>query len=260
MSTPVLETRSLSVTLGGKPVLKDISLTFEPDTLYGIIGPNGSGKTTLLRCLCGIQPPGHDTVFLDGGGDISRMPRRALAKRIAFLPQHRTVPDIPVGMLVRHGRYPHLGFSKTLTEKDRLAVSRAMELTGTASLAERMLSTLSGGERQRAYLAMLLAQNADITLLDEPTTYLDARYKFETAALMRTLCENGRTAVAVLHDLPLAFSCCDRLILLENGTVAACGTPEEIFDSGSAERVFGIRLYRTETPAGTLYAESAPSI
>ncbi len=256
MSTPLLETRSLSVTLDGRPVLKNISLSFEPDTLYGIIGPNGSGKTTLLRALCGILRPDSGTVLLDGTEDIRRMPRKTLAKRMAFLPQHRETPDIPVEMLVRHGRYPHLGFSKTLTEEDRIAVSRAMELTGTAAFCDRMLSTLSGGERQRAYIAMLLSQNADITLLDEPTTYLDARHKFETAALMRTLCTEGKTAAAVLHDLPLAFSCCDRLILLENGTVAACGTPEALFESGDAERVFGIRLHRTDTANGILYSES----
>lgn len=257
MSTPLLEIRALSAALGGKHILENISLFFEPNTLYGIIGPNGSGKTTLLRHLCGILRPENNTVFLDGKTDINRITRKELAKRIAFLPQHRIIPDIPVETLVRHGRYPHLGFSKTLSEEDLRIVSDAMQNTGVFDLSDRMLPTLSGGERQRAYIAMLLSQNADITLLDEPTNYLDARYKFETIALMRRLCENGKTAVAVLHDLPLAFSCCDKLILLENGHIAAIGTPEEIYESGEADRVFKIAIHRTATQSRILYTESA---
>ncbi len=257
MSTPLLEVQNLSVTLGGKQILENISLSFEPNTLYGIIGPNGSGKTTLLRHLCGIKHPEDNAVFLGGTTDINRIPRKELAKRIAFLSQHRAVPDIPVEMLVRHGRYPHLGFSKTLTEKDLNTVSAAMRDTGISELADRMLPTLSGGERQRAYIAMLLSQNADITLLDEPTTYLDARYKFETAALLRRLCENGKTAIAVLHDLPLAFSCCDKLILLENGHIAAFDTPDAIYRSGIAAQVFGIHIHRTVSEKRVLYTESA---
>lgn len=256
MTSPLLETRSLSAVLGGKTVLKDISLSFEPNTLYGIIGPNGSGKTTLLRHLCGILHPVSGSVLLGGTTDISRIPRKELAKRIAFLPQHRAVPEIPVEMLVRHGRYPYLGFSKKLTEKDADAVTHAMRETGIADLSDRMLPTLSGGERQRAYIAMLLSQNADITLLDEPTTYLDARYKFETAALLRRLCSENRTAVAVLHDLPLAFSCCDKLILLDGGCVSAVGTPEALLECGAAARVFGVHLHRIENENEILYAES----
>ena len=256
MSSPLLVTRSLSATLGGKNILKNISLSFEPNTLYGIIGPNGSGKTTLLRHLCGIRKPEDGTVLLDGVTDIRRMAGKERAKRIAFLPQHRVTPDIPVEQLVRHGRYPHLSFSKSLTEEDLRVVSDAMQNTGISSFSDRMLPTLSGGERQRAYIAMLLAQDADITLLDEPTTYLDARSKYETAALLRRLCQNGKTAVAVLHDLPLAFSCCDKLILLENGRTAAVGTPDEIFESGEAARVFGITIHRIVSENRVLYTES----
>ena len=255
MNTVSLKVESLSCAYGGKIILDDISLSFEPGRLYGILGPNGSGKTTLLRHLCGLQKPQSGTVLLDGHQNLSAVSRKALARRISFLPQQHLFPDIPVTDFVSCGRFPHLGFSQKLTQHDRTAVQTAMEKAGVSSFAQRRLPTLSGGERQRVFLAMLLAQDTDIVLLDEPTTYLDVQHKFEITDLCRTLCSEGKTVIAVLHDLPLALSVCDRIVLLREGCCVAADTPDALFESGILSTVFGIRLRREEINGEVFYAE-----
>ena len=250
-----LEACRISYSYDEKKILSDLSLSFERQKLYGILGPNGCGKTTLLRHLGGILKPQAGSVLLDGSTDIAVIPRKTLAKRISFLSQHRTTPDIPVETLVGHGRFPHLGLSRKLSTRDRDIVQEAMIASGVQAFAHRSVRTLSGGERQRVYIAMLLAQNTDIVLLDEPTTYLDARHKFEVMEQLSAMRDHGKTVIAVLHDLPLALSSCDHIILLENGRCAACGTPEELFVNGNLDRVFGIHLHRTEANGKILYAE-----
>ena len=254
MITPILETRGLTYSYGNTPVLRSLDLSFEKEKITAVIGPNGCGKTTLLRCLCGILHPQSGEILLNGTS-LHTLPGKKRAQHISFLPQLRPVPEITAEMLISHGRFPHLGLSRRMTENDRLIVMRAMETAGVTEFARRPLSALSGGERQRVYLAMVLAQDADIVLLDEPTTYLDARHKFETAAMMKKIKESGKTVIAVLHDLPLALSCSDAVVLLENGDCAACGTPEELYRHGDIDRVFGIRLYGTEAEGRRIYAE-----
>ena len=253
--TPIaLQTRDLSFSYHGTPVLHDLNLTFEKGRLTAVLGPNGSGKTTLLRLLNGLLVPDSGSVIL-GGKTLCDIPRKERAQQITFLPQDRPIPDIPAEMLVRHGRFPHLGLSRKLTASDRHIVETAMARTGALNYADRPLPSLSGGERQRVYLAMLLAQDTDILLLDEPTTYLDARHKFETIDLLRQLADSGKTVITVLHDLPLALSAADHVILLENGTCAAAGTPQALYADGVLNRVFGIRIDQAELNGRTVFIE-----
>ena len=254
MNPIVLQTQDLSFSYQDKCILQDINLTFEKGCMTAILGPNGSGKTTLLRLLSGLLTPDAGTVTL-GNKPLHALSRKMRAQKIAFLPQDRPVPDIPAEMLVSHGRYPHLGLARKRTEADRHIIENAMAHTGAADYADRPLPSLSGGERQRVYLAMLLAQDTDILLLDEPTTYLDARHKFEMIDLLRQLADSGKTVIAVLHDLPLALSAADRVILLENGTCAAVGTPESLCRDGALERVFGVHIGRTELNGHTVFVE-----
>ena len=249
-----LKTEHLTCIRGEKAILNDLSLTFAPGTFYGILGPNGSGKTTLMRHLCGLLRPQKGSVLLNNTNLLS-LPRKHLAKHVSFLPQQQIIPDIPVETLVSYGRYPHLGFSHKLSTKDCEIVQNAMQQTGTTLFAQRSLSTLSGGERQRAFLAMLLAQDTEIILLDEPTTYLDIRHQFEIMELCRALCSNGKTVIAVLHDIPLALSSCDHLIVLNDGCCAATGTPNTLYESGEMERIFGIRLNRGEIENRIVYTQ-----
>ena len=152
------------------------------------------------------------------------------------------LPDITAKTLVSHGRYPYLGFSRTLSNEDRTVIQNALRTAGVEEFANRRLPTLSGGERQRVFLAMLLAQNTDVVLLDEPTTYLDAHHKFELMALLSTLKAQNKAVGIVLHELPLAFKFCDRLLLMENGQIMQSGTPEELLKTGLIEHLFGVSL------------------
>ena len=144
--------------------------------------------------------------------------------------------------LVSHGRYPYLGFSRTLSNKDRTVIQNALKTADVAAFADRRLPMLSGGERQRVFLAMLLAQNTDVVLFDEPTTYLDAHHKFELMALLSTLKAQNKAVGIVLHELPLAFKFCDRLLLMKNGQIMQSGTPEELLKTGLIEHLFGVSL------------------
>jgi len=226
---------------GQAPILQDITLTISAGSVTTLIGPNGCGKTTLLRVIAGQLPYTEGSVSLFGK-DVSQYDRKALARKVAMLPQSRDIPSLAVEALVRHGRYPHLGFSRRLTKADEAIVAKAMEQADVADLAPRELKTLSGGQRQRAYLAMALAQDTDVILLDEPATHLDLNRQFELLELIRSLKDAGKTILLVLHDLDHALRYSDRLILLQEGRLVQTGTPRELLGSGHLEQVFGIGI------------------
>lgn len=167
----MIELRSVSLAYDGETILSDINCVFNQNEFTCVIGNNGSGKSTLLRVVMGLMP--YKGNIRLNNVEIRSLSHKERAKRLSFLPQTRPIPVMDVIMLIAHGRYPHLGFSKTLTAKDREQVIRAASGTNITHLLERELSTLSGGERQRAYIAMMMAQDADFLLLDEPTTHLD---------------------------------------------------------------------------------------
>lgn len=235
----MIQFEDLCFSYGGQAVLHDLSGSFSPGKLYAILGPNGSGKTTLLRLLGRLLPPDCGSLVLDGRSYAS-YGRKEFARQLALLPQTRPIPAISVQDLVSHGRFPYLGMSRTPGKDDQTAVARAMAAVNVQALAERDLRQLSGGERQRVYLALLLAQDTRYVLLDEPTTYLDASAQFAVMENLKRMSQSGKCVVAVLHDLNLALSFCDEICLLDQGRIAAFGTPESVVNSGVLDRVFSI--------------------
>lgn len=226
--------------------LHQISAEIQPGMLTAIIGPNGCGKSTLMKCLAGLLKPSAGSIRLDDR-DFLGIPEKERARFISYMPQSRITPDISVRQLVTHGRYPHLKWGQSLSNTDRKIVDHALKRTDMIAYAKRSVSRLSGGERQRAYLAMMLAQQTPVMLLDEPTTYLDLSNQFSLMELLRGLCREGHSAVAVLHDLALALEYADRILLMQDGRLVAEGTPDEVFHTGRIQQVFNVDVNRLDT-------------
>ena len=254
----MLEIQNLSAGYPGNPVLKNISLSIPRGAVTVIAGPNGCGKSTLLKAMSGILPAAGD-VKLEGL-DLLSLDRRELAKKIAFLPQNRTVPEISVKNLVLHGRFPYLSYPRRYRKEDHVAAEAAMEQMGISDLAERSLSTLSGGQRQKVYIAMALAQDTPVVLLDEPNTFLDIAHQLQLMEQARSLAAEGKTVVLVLHDLSMALEYADSLAILSQGRCCFQGSPEEVFLSGRLDSAFGVRVGRVQTPDGWKYYFSGKNL
>lgn len=237
----MIELKNISAGYGKKNVIKDITLTIPKGKLITIIGPNGSGKSTLLKTAAGILTAACGDVMIEGikSSDLSR---QNIAKKIAYLSQGKSVPDMTVEQMVLHGRFPHLDYPRRYRKADREIANKALKQMGIADLSDRQLSTLSGGMRQNAYIAMALAQDTDYILFDEPTTYLDILHQLELMKTLRALADSGKGIVAVLHDLPQAFNFSDEIAVLWDGVIAAHDIPEKVHMSGMIETVFGIEL------------------
>jgi iron complex transport system ATP-binding protein len=221
-------------------VAEDLTVAVPRGSFTVIIGPNGCGKSTLLRALARTLKPRAGRVLLDGE-PMDRLRTRAIARRLALLPQSPIAPEaITVGDLVARGRFPHQGVLRQWTSADARAVAGAMEATEVTDLRDRDVSDLSGGQRQRVWLAMALAQQTDLLLLDEPTTFLDIAHQFEVMDLCARLHEDGRTLVAVLHDLNQAARYGTHLIAMREGRVVAQGTPAEVVTADLVREVFGL--------------------
>jgi iron complex transport system ATP-binding protein len=227
-----IEFLELSFTYNGRPVLEKISLSIGAEERVAVLGANGVGKTTLLKLMSGVLTPAKGSVLLDGR-PLSSTPRRELARKIAVVPQEFVVPfAFTARELVELGRTPHLRFLAGVGAADGHAVDRAMELTDTARLADRIFNELSGGERQRLMIAMAVAQEPKILLLDEPTQQLDITGQAEILDLVAELnCRQGLTVVAAIHDLNLAARYFERLIVLHGGSVLADGPPAEVLSN-----------------------------
>lgn len=235
-----LEAAGLRVGYGRVPVIDGLDASIPAGSFTVIVGANGCGKSTLLRALARMLVPGAGTVYLDGV-PIRTLPPKQVARRLGLLPQGPVAPDgITVLDLVARGRYPHQGVLRRWSEQDEQAVREAMEATDTADLAEAYVSELSGGQRQRVWLAMALAQQTGILLLDEPTTFLDLAHQVEVLNLCARLHAGGRTLVAVLHDLNLACRYADHLIAMRAGAVVATGRPGDIVTAELIAEVFGL--------------------
>ncbi|MGO1509684.1 MAG: ABC transporter ATP-binding protein [Actinomycetaceae bacterium] len=224
-----------------RSVIEDLSLAVPPGGITAIVGANACGKSTLLRAMSRLLAPSRGSVVLDGK-DVHRIPARRLARTLGLLPQTPLAPEgITVADLVGRGRHPHQGMLARWSEADEAAVARALEATGSVELADRPVDELSGGQRQRVWIAMVLAQETDVLLLDEPTTFLDVCHQIEVLDLLTDLNhDRGTTIVMVLHDLNLAARYADHLVAVAGGTVHAAGTPEEVLTAECVEAVFGI--------------------
>jgi iron complex transport system ATP-binding protein len=210
-------------------VLRDLSLTVRPGEVVALVGPNGAGKSTLLRVASRVLTPRAGRVLL-AGGDMRTLHPRAVARRVAVVPQQA---DVPFGMTVRElvalGRTPHLHLLAGAGGKDRQAIDWSMQVTAVTQFAERFVDELSSGERQRVLLARALAQQPEVLLLDEPTANLDLQHQVTALDLVRGLArERGLAVIAAIHDLQLAALYCDRVALLDQGRIAALGSPEEV--------------------------------
>ena len=234
-----LAARGLVAGYGTRRVLRGIDLELAPGTLIALVGPNGAGKSTLLRVLAGLLRPTAGNVRLDGR-DVATIPRRELAGRIAVVPQSfDTLFPFTVREIVSLGRSARLSLFSRPTPADAQAVERALGELDLGALAGRRMDSLSGGERQRAVLAMALAQETDVLLLDEPTVHLDPGHQRSTVLLVRDLARvRGLVLITVLHDLNLA-ALADRIIALADGLVGADGRPDEVLAAGPVERIFG---------------------
>lgn len=237
-----LRYENVTVRVGRTEILKNISVAFPAGEVSILLGPNGCGKTTLLQCLNGMSEITAGTVRL-GETDIKSLSGNERAKKVAFLPQVRTIiPAIPVRTLVEHGRFPYLGFSRRMGAADRKAVKDAMKAVGIENLADTYVDTLSGGVRQKVFIAMVLAQDCDIIILDEPTTFLDPAAQRDILELLQKLKARGKTIVAVLHDLAQAVDSADFLALMDGRRRMAAAAPAaDILSSGAIERVFDVQ-------------------
>ncbi|MFE0028480.1 ABC transporter ATP-binding protein [Amycolatopsis sp. NPDC059021] len=242
-TTPSGETRlhaeALTLAYDGRTVAEDLGVVIPDQSFTVIVGPNACGKTTLLRALSRMLKPRKGSVFLDGQV-IGSYPAKEVARRLGLLPQSSIAPDgITVADLVARGRYPHQKLLRQWSREDAAVVAESMRSTGVDDLAERLVDELSGGQRQRVWMAMALAQQTDLLLLDEPTTYLDIAHQMDILDLCAQLhAEQGRTLVAVLHDLNHAARYATHMIAMRDGKVLATGTPDEVVTAANVEKIF----------------------
>ncbi len=248
----MLEVRNLCAGYQGKEVLHGITASFAPGEITGILGPNGCGKSTLLKVIAGLQKPTSGQVLLDGHSLVDLPPKKS-ARKIAYLPQSRNVSEISALRMVLHGRFCYLSYPRRYRAQDYEAARQALAWIGASDLADQSVSELSGGQRQKIYIAMALAQNADTILMDEPTTYLDIKNQLEVMEMAHRLAALGKAVVMVVHDLNAVLQHADHVSLLANGMVIASGTPDQVFESGKLQQVFGVRVQALTTPEGKQY-------
>jgi iron complex transport system ATP-binding protein len=242
----LLTASNLSVSLSGRPVLHEVSLSLQRKHLVALVGPNGAGKTTLLRALAGLQ---SSTGTINVAGDaLASLSLRERAKRFGYLPQGHVVHwPLDVKDVVALGRYPHGATDPArLTSSDKAAVERAMQATDIVAFADRRVTELSGGERSRVALARVLAVEAPIVLADEPTASLDPRYQIDVMTNLRDVADSGVLVIVVTHDLGLAARFADTVLVMSDGRLAAQGAPQQALSGDIVADVFRISTYRAE--------------
>ncbi|MET8503259.1 ABC transporter ATP-binding protein [Streptomyces sp. NPDC004787] len=244
-----LSTRGLTLAYEERTVVHELDLAIPDGRVTVIVGPNACGKSTTLRALGRLLRPQGGAVLLDGE-ELAKLPTKHVARKIGLLPQTPVAPEaITVGDLVARGRQPHQAWWKQWSEEDERAVVDAMARTDVTALAERSVDELSGGQRQRVWIAMALAQETDLLLLDEPTTYLDIAHQVEVLDLVRRLNRSrGRTVVLVLHDLNQAARYADHLVAMKAGRVVAEGAPADVVTADLVHDVFGLEAVVVPDP------------
>ena len=252
---PMIAVRNLWVSFDDLDVLSAVDVTVERGTFVGFVGPNGAGKTTLLRTMKGTLTPDSGEVRLAGDA-IADLTARETGRRVASVPQNTSLSfDFPVRTVVEMGRTPHLSRFGGHGADDAEAVRRAMERADVVQFADRSIRTVSGGERQRVLLARALAQETPALLLDEPTASLDVNHAIRTLELVRRLVDDGKTAVAAIHDLDIAARYCDKLVLIAGGDVRASGPPREVLTADALRDAFDAETFVGDDPV-----TGAPSV
>lgn len=253
-----LEGQGISHSFGQCRVLSDIGLSIPENKITVILGPNGCGKSTLLKGLSRIIKLKEGSIFLEGK-DINSLPSREVAKKLSILTQSPTGPEgISVWELVSFGRYPHKGSLEKFGKEDERIISDTLKKVGLFEIRHRNLDQLSGGQRQRAWIAMALAQETSMLLLDEPTAFLDMHYQFEILNLLRQLKEqDGKTILMVLHDLNMASLYGDFIVLLKDGVIFKSGTRDEVLTRENLFEVFGIKALPVESEEGLQFVFSS---
>lgn len=239
MNPPIIKIQDLSIALSGNEILKDISFDVTAGNYISIIGPNGAGKTTLIKCLAGIHSTWTGSIYLNGQSYETHSAKE-LAKRQSYVPQAdgRTAP-LTVEEFISMGRYPHLSPFTTLDAEDYTAIKSAIDRTGLEKFKHRKLNTLSGGERQMTFIAAALAQESEILLLDEPSSFLDYHHQNNVASILKSACEDdGKTIIAVHHNINTATVASDRIIAIKEGSIIFNGTPGEIANEQTLKEIY----------------------
>ncbi|KIC07658.1 ABC transporter [Leisingera sp. ANG-M1] len=243
----VLSVENLSVTLRGRPVIRDVSLEIQAGEFVGLLGPNGTGKTSLMRAALGLISSG-------GRGSLAEMSAVDRARAVAWMPQSREIAwPIPVERLVALGRLPHLPQGLRLPPADQALVDQAIARMGLGPFRQRAASRLSGGEQARALIARALAQDTPLLMADEPAAGLDPAHQISTMEVFAALADEGRSALVSLHDLGLAARHCTRLILLAEGGILADGAPADVLTPELMARAFGISIWHQNTAEGPIF-------
>ncbi len=248
----MLKLSNVSAGYDGMDVIHDINLQITSERITALIGPNGCGKSTLLKVLTGIVKKTAGDILLDDRA-IEQYKQRDLAKYIACLPQSRNVPEISVFRMVLHGRFPYLKYPKQYSKKDIDIAWESLKQVGMEKYADENVSKLSGGMQQKVYIAMALAQDTPIILLDEPTTFLDIAYQLKLKDMAKMLAEKGKAVVLVLHDIAMALKEADDIVVMSSGKIESVGTAEQIYESGVLDRVFDVKIKRIKTDDGFQY-------
>lgn len=245
----LLESVDLSLGYDKKNIIESLDLVIEENQITVLVGGNGCGKSTLLKSFARLLKPSSGRILLNGS-DIHRQSGKEVARKLAILPQGPVAPEgLTVEQLVRQGRYPHQNWLQSWTEDDQRLVHQALQDTNMSEFSERAIDTLSGGQRQRAWIAMALAQDTNILLLDEPTTYLDLTYQIEILDLLFELNQSQQTTILmVLHDLNLAARYAHKMIAIKDGAVFCQGAPETILDPEMVKAVFDMECHISEDP------------
>lgn len=246
------ELKNVHAGYGKTEILHGVDLKAEPGSVTTLIGHNGCGKSTLLKAMLGMLPITGGEVLLDGMSLQNASPRET-ARKAAYLAQFHRVGDISVERLVLHGRFPYLSYPRRYGKKDYDAAYSAMERMGIAELAGRQLRTLSGGTVQKAHIAMALAQNASILVMDEPTASLDIGQQLKFMEIIKLLADEGKTIVLVLHDILTALSFSDNIAVMDRGRIIRCAPPEALLQTDIFEKLYGISVNTVQTERGIRY-------